>query len=199
MGIKSRFCAKCGKETDLTVDGLCAECYLEAHPLKLPKRISLIRCGRCGAIKHKGVWVESDLDITHYAAMTLRERAKVSDAIHIDDVEVGGIGPDSNVMVKYSVLGKEFVQTFKVDIVVNEITCKLCGRIAGKAHRAILQLRTSKDVEKFLDDVEAIVKAPGTDYIILKSKRFPEGIDLYMLDRRSATQLAQKLKKTFGG
>jgi len=199
MSIKTRFCAKCGKETDLTVDGLCADCYLEANPLKLPRRISLIRCGKCKAVKHKGVWVESDLDITNYAAMILREKINVPDAIYIENIEVSSIGPAADVVVRYSILSKEFVENFKLDIIVNEITCKTCGRIAGKAHRAILQLRTSVDVEKFLDGVEAIVKEPGANYIILKSKNFQEGVDLYMLDKRSAKQLAQKIKKAFGG
>ena len=199
MGIKSRFCAKCGNETDSTFEGLCADCLLEANPVGVPRKIILTHCGKCGSMYHKGVWVESDMAMERYAEIALVEKAKISEAIHLDNIDVKGVGAASKVVVNYTIMGKKYAQDFTVAIVARNITCKLCGRIAGKAHRAILQLRAVDNVDEVLETAEEMVKAPGSKFIVLKSQQFSNGVDLYMLDKRITVLLAQRLRKLFGG
>ena len=72
------FCPRCGKEDD----GLCANCYLELHPLKI-KGFKIAGCS-CGRYLYKGNWVRIDEMIDDWVMRNIL----IAEEITIKDVEV---------------------------------------------------------------------------------------------------------------
>jgi len=195
MGIKTRFCAKCGKETERLHEGLCPSCYFESRTVKLPRRITLYVCPVCDSINWKGLWLKTEHPHEYYLQLLVLDEAKVPGEVEIEDAKIMQEDRDGRVELTLNVLGKKFTQVLPIELYVDDKRCIDCAKRLSDVREAILQLRTIRGVEGFISAV-----IPTTEKFkshIIKIAEQKHGIDIYMSSREAARHLAAELKKQF--
>lgn len=145
MGIKDRFCPKCGRPTQ--EEGVCEHCRMETTRwFSCDPKVRCIHCPSCGALKQGNTWTD-----------TIRERSDISSdlarsAVHIHpDVKKAGIDIRTDdlstnrsraiINIK-GVLYNEPVQaTCETEIAWQKEQCDRCNRISGNYYEGVVQVR----------------------------------------------------------
>lgn len=186
-------CFVCGARPAV-IDGWCAEDWNAAHALvKLPPKLELTVCSRCGRAKIAGKWQTWD------TKTFLREKAKISGRLDAFDV----IERDGKYVVRMVGLVerglKPKIEEHTVIIRFNKVVCPDCSRAAGGYYEAVLQLRGKipEGAMRFFEREAAkiSVKDPRAFYSI---KELKEGIDIRIGSTSAANKLAELLKRKYG-
>src|SRR3972149_5172955 len=121
---RTKFCPKCGRETEKFYDNLCKDCFLQKIKLiGLPEKIVVKHCKICGKFFSNG------------ERRTSLERAvddALSKVMRLNDIESATSRIDrnkifSNVIVLSEGLRKEIEVDFK--LIEKEIICKSCANM----------------------------------------------------------------------
>ncbi|MBD3262982.1 hypothetical protein GF374_01220 [Candidatus Woesearchaeota archaeon] len=195
MALKTRFCAKCGKETNKLIDSFCAECYFKEKGIKIPKKVSVQVCQHCGAIKWQGIWTKTDLPAEHYLTHILMSKIKLPEQIELEDIKLLKLGKKGEIELIISILGKKFKQKQKIDLEIRKGVCKDCSRQLAKTHKVKIQLRTEKNTEELIQ--EALEFSNKYRSNIIKVEEMKKGIDIYLSNREAGKHLAYDLRKKF--
>lgn len=186
---------KCGKETKKLIDGLCAECYFKSYGITAPKRLSVQVCSRCGAIKWRGMWTKSDFPPEYYLTHDLISKIKVPKEAELENVKITKLGKQGEVKINISVLGKKFTQQKQIALEILKGVCKDCSRYLARAPKAILQLRTERNVEDFRKDVLNFSKKYRSNIIKIEEQK--KGLDINLSNKEAGKHLASELRKEF--
>jgi|SRR3989344_5011124 len=191
MGIKSRFCPRCGAKTNIS-DGLCAVCKVEKNEPKLPEKVTVRVCKDCGAVDWRGVWVKTDEAPETYLARYIEHEARLPPGSVITKIDIKKLGRKGQADFAFELDGKKFEQELLIDLYVRDSRCQDCGDMISQSHKAILQIRCKKDAKKILDFVNNNYR---NEVIKIDDQR--EGFDVFMLSKDSARHLAGDLRKRF--
>jgi NMD protein affecting ribosome stability and mRNA decay len=190
MGIKSRFCVRCGKEVGRLEDGLCADCYLERGGASLPKKITVDVCPGCGLICWHGLWSEATEGIENYFLQELSGKLAVPEGADVKGIKILRLGENGRVKVLLSVLGKKFEQEYDIDLIVRDRRCADCTRARARTYVAQLQLRFDLD-----ERGRSAIERYKTYVIKIESQKL--GVDVYLASKTAAEHLAHELKALF--
>jgi NMD protein affecting ribosome stability and mRNA decay len=190
MGLKSRFCPRCGSDANVS-EGLCANCKFEKVEPKLPQKVVVRICRDCGAVNWRGIWVKTDEPPEYYLTLALEKGARLPPSAIIKKLEIKKMGRKGKVDLVFEIDDKKFEQTMQSDIYVKDSRCQDCGNVLSQDHRAIVQVRAKKNEKKILDFAEKYRE------FIIKIENQREGVDIYMLSKDSARHLATDLRKHF--
>lgn len=193
MVLKTRFCAKCGKETDSLLAGLCSECYLEKNPVKIPSEVSIKICPKCSAIKWRGVWVSSDKPAEYYLKQLIEQKVKLPKDVILTGIEILKAGRFGKVELNISVKGELVKIEKKIDLTVDKFACSACSRQKSE-WLAKIQVRRASNIS--VGDILAVASKHRSKIIRTEEKK--NGIDFYFFTRSTANKLASKLIKRFG-
>ena len=187
------FCVKCGKETEHTTDGLCADCLLSGKKLTfLPHHVDLKVCANCGDIGHGETWVTKDIleAIGEAAEGSLDTAVK---GVKIVSTRTSSVEqePYTHMVVVDSVLdinGHTAEDSASTIVRVKNTVCKRCSRQLGNYYEAILQIRAGKDTPKrtmreALNRVENLVDTQSLtnrQLFITKTEEVQGGTDVYL-------------------
>lgn len=191
-----KFCFLCGKRTDKLIKGYCEECYKKKFQLiEVPDEISIIICSRCGNIKERNKWMESDID------EVLRDKINVlgrNVSIRIEKDE-----ESAKIHAKGFLEGSKSLkeEVHEVKLKIRKVTCLTCSRKAGKYYESIVQIRGSLTNDD-MDAVDDVVLERGGFYRIEEVKG---GHDLFVSDKSLAKKIAEvfenrhkvEIKKSF--
>lgn len=146
----ARFCPKCGKEDVDFYKGFCVDCYIEMYSfVKIPKKVKIIRCKKCGAWFFRNEWIEDSFQnlekIVSVKIKTELHKPRFEFDLEDDNAVVkitGFLDPGRRIRV-----GKEE----KIKIEYEERNCPDCLKLSGKYFEVKIQLRFSeeKNIEKF--------------------------------------------------
>jgi len=195
MSIKSKFCVRCGKETSKLIDGICSECYFKTKGIKVPKKIKIQVCPRCEAIKWRGVWTKSEYPLEYFLTRDLIDKIRVPENAELEEVKIKKLDKNGIIEVTISVLGKKFSQEKQVRFEILKNLCKNCARYLAKTPKTIIQLRTHKAVEKFIEDILDYIENYRTN--IIKVEHQKNGLDIYLSNKEAGKHLAYDLRKRF--
>jgi NMD protein affecting ribosome stability and mRNA decay len=195
MGLKTRFCAKCGKETAKLHENVCANCYVERGSIKLPPKITVQVCPNCDSVNWKGVWIKSEHPHEYYLQLAVVEKLDKHPEIELENAKILQEDKEGRVELSFDMLGKKFTQILPVELYVTERKCLDCIEKSREVHEATLQLRTSQDTEGFILAVMPAIERYKSSVLKIGEQRM--GIDVYMSDKYSARHLASELKKQF--
>jgi len=193
MVLKTRFCAKCGKETATLLGGLCSECYLTEHKVKIPRSITLKVCPKCGAIRWRGVWIKTDKPAESYFKQFIEQKTKIPKEAVLQSIEIMKTGKLGSAKVTVAVLGDLMVLEKKVELTLDKFACPNCSRQHSE-WTAKIQLRRASDIS--VDEVLAMASKHKAR--IIKTEQKKNGVDIYFFVRSSANKLASRLAKRFG-
>ncbi len=189
MSIKSKFCAKCGRQTAQLADGICTDCRLGSSLIEVPKKVVLKVCKDCGAFEMEGLWVKSNEPEQNYFENALIKKAKIPVGAELESVGLSGNG---QVSVTINFEGRQFTQAFPVQTQIKRSVCPECSMHRRKQYVAVLQLRASEsDIEKMRRMVSKF------ENYVLKFEEQRTGLDVYLTNKEVAKQIAGELRSKF--
>lgn len=195
MGIKDRFCIKCGKKTSKLLEGLCIECYLKEQEISLPKKVYVELCKKCGAIRQKGIWINSKYPPEYFLTLLLTSKIKIPKEAELDNVEIEELGKNGTAKVTFSILGKKYTKNYKIDSKIQKTVCRDCSRIAGLGYKAIIQARSERNAKAFSKAVINFSNKYRANIVKIEEQK--RGVDLYLHNLTAAKHLASELRKEF--
>src|SRR3989338_11153771 len=125
MGLKSRFCPRCGSDANVS-EGLCANCKFEKVEPKLPQKVVVRICRDCGAVNWRGIWVKTDESPEYYLTLALEKGARLPPSSVIKKLEIKKMGRKGKVDLVFEIDDKRFEQTMQSDIYVKDSRCQDC-------------------------------------------------------------------------
>ena len=193
MGIKARFCPKCGKEGE-GQGSLCLDCYSTSNQPKLPRSMLIKICPVCKSILSRYVWISSPNSLDKVVEMYVAGKVKLRFGEKLMKVKLLSPGEHSEVKVISSLDGKLVTRVLPTSLDIQKFACPQCSRQVKSSVTAKIQVRTSKDVKEFVSEVVNSIK---TNKALVKAEERLYGIDLSFSDKRTARVLARRLKTKF--
>ncbi|MGB9675227.1 MAG: NMD3-related protein [Candidatus Nanoarchaeia archaeon] len=194
MGIKTKFCAMCGIESEILLNSLCPECFFKKIKIALPKEIVLYACPLCDAVLYKGIWYESYSQHEEFFIKEILDRLKLPAGVELDDIKILQEGEEGKVELDLSIAGKRFTTIIPIGLY---ITDKLCARDAAKGRKSyegILQLRG--DLRK-IDEIIGMLSSDKILDEILEIKQSKHGADIYFITTEALRSSVALLKRKY--
>ena len=152
------------------MDGLCAKCYDERHPLiEVKTPLTLLSCKRCGSVKIPGGWkkltaADSGDLWSHQVDLLLENEVKpLVRGVELTIEEENRL--DRVLHITLNVVGKSHedlpphAEHYPVEIRFSYGTCDTCGMMSGGYYESTLQIRADGRplTEEEEDDIVRIV------------------------------------------
>ena len=201
----TKFCPKCGKDTDTLLKGMCKNCYLKGEDLFTIKDISIDFCNRCQKIRAGFSWTQKSND-----KIITEVTSKIKPIIDLEQPKIFvemNEEKETKYKVKIKVVGmlagvlvqqeKEFVLDLEKGI------CDPCMKLSSEYREAILQLRTdkgTKEAEELLKLAEGfIVEEKAQDSLagIVNLIRTKNGFDIWIGSSKAGARIANKIGKLY--
>lgn len=193
MGLKSKFCAKCGRQTTQLADGICTDCSFSSLEVHVPKTVTLIKCKHCGAVNFEGIWLNAEEPDKFYFENLLIKKVKLPEGADLKEIKVNEVSGNASISATVGFNGKDFVKDFEIGFETKEKTCDSCSARKREHYEAKIQLRTYNK-EEFAEMMEL---AREFKTHILKVEDQPTGADIFMTSKEAARHLAAELRKDF--
>ncbi|MDR1403990.1 MAG: hypothetical protein LBJ20_00245 [Candidatus Methanoplasma sp.] len=204
------FCVKCGKDTENTINGLCAECFVNGRKLtSLPHHVNVSVCANCGDIKYREKWVTKDLEEAIEEAVSdsldiIKEAEIISIRISYFEQERNTYAAAADSVLDIGGCSAE--DTASTLVRLKNTVCKRCSRQLGNYYEAILQIRagsksvSQKTMREAMNRAEAIVDGQSVSnrqLFITKTEEVPGGIDIYLSSISLGKTIAKDLSDTY--
>ncbi len=193
MSLKSKFCAKCGRQTTQLADGICTDCSFADLDVRVPEKVTLIKCKHCGAANFEGIWLNAEQPDKFYFENMLIKKIKLPSDAELEEIKVSEVGETAKITAAVTYAGKKFTKHFEIGFETKEKTCESCSARKRDHFEAKIQLRTYNK-EEFAEMME-LVREFKTH--ILKVEDQPTGADIFMTSKEAARHLAAELRKDF--
>lgn len=214
-----RFCAKCGKEAEGYVRGLCSSCFWKGADAALPSDIAVTICPTCRSYLQGKRWVkreeiaDDDSKIVSAAKTEFLRHTRLPEGVALEGasgeiLERNEEGLPQTIVLNVNLKEKETGSQQKTSVLVSVTyeSCSNCLKFARKEHEAVVQVRASdrimdrtdqKNVEEALAEISK--KAPnrrGSGIVEVKEKE--GGLDMKFTSLATARIFAKKLRDDYG-
>lgn len=195
--MKEKFCPRCGKDTEKTIEGLCLECFKERKGfVELPENIEIIRCKNCDRFRGRGDWKKNkpEDEIKGRIESLIEVKGRLEDlAISFERRGVDEWGVKVDVEGSLDEEGWHDERGTRVEI--KNKTCKRCSRASGGYYEAVLQIRGDEDgVEEALDiSEEVLVNESDEMGFVSDVKKVKNGYDIYLGSGSTAKRIVREI------
>lgn len=213
MGIKDRFCPKCGRPTQ--GEGVCNQCRSEGTRwFSCDQKVWCTHCPTCGALKQGNTWSDTN-----------RERSEISldlarSAVHIHpDVKKGDIGiriDDMSVNRSKAIISLTGVlydnpvqATCETEIAWQKEQCDRCNRISGSYYEGVVQVRAHDRIPSPYEvqtaaglayDVEESLQTGGERLSFISDVNIiRDGLDIIVGSQHIGLLIARRITAEIGG
>lgn len=201
----TRFCPKCGKDTEVLIKGVCKDCYLSGRDLFTLRDFSIDLCGKCGKIRVGFKWNNrNDEDIINIITQKVKPVSELEQTkVFVELKQKDEVTYDVNVKVVGILEG---VLTEQEKSFVFELTkgiCDPCMRLSSDYREAIIQLRTEKGgkeaeamlkiTEEFIEQEKQSNSLSGV-VNLLKTKN---GFDIWLGSGKAGAKISNKVGKIY--
>ncbi len=193
MSLKNRFCPKCGKETEKLIDSLCSSCYSGTPNVKVPNQKNVLQCVKCEMIYHKGFWTRPRKNVETYLVDRIRDSIKLPTGEELVDVKLLEEGKEAEVLIRSQIGDEKLERIVNGKFEIKKYCCPACSREQGIDYTAKLQLRSSKDHAKFVEEALKYIREAAPK--VSKVEPMLKGVDVYLVNQRLAKQAARRIKK----
>jgi len=225
MSRSGEFCPRCGDPIERSGSlpspggpdsGLCDECYLAAYDLvDAPDRVEVCVCRQCGAIQRGNRWV--DVGAEDYTDVAIEE-VTAALGVHVDATGVSWqVAPEQvdettvRMHCTFSgvLRGTPVTEEVTVPVKIGRGTCDRCGRVAGGAYAAVVQVRARdrrpveterRRAEAIARDLVADLEADGDrDAFVSEVTEREEGLDMKLSTTKLGQRVARGIVRELGG
>lgn len=194
----SKFCPKCGKETDQLYGNekeLCADCYTENHDLlNIPDVVELPVCSTCGRMRKSGDWIEE---------YTLQEQlGALFEQFSEEDIEMElqYWEEEDRIFVRVHAEKGDMKDYYDTELKINKEQCQTCSQFHGGFFKVKMQLRGEDlDLGKIADkiaDKAAEVTNEGRKHFLANIEQVGNGFDFYFSTEKIAGEVLNMIKTT---
>lgn len=194
----SKFCPKCGKETDELYGNekeLCADCYTENNDLlDIPDVVDLHICSTCGRMRKSGEWIEEYTLQDQMGA--LFEQFSKEDV----EMELQYWEEDDRMFVRVHATKGDMSDYYDTELKTKKDQCQTCSQFHGGFFKVKMQLRGEDvDLSKVADkiaDKAAEVTNEGRKHFLANIEQEGDGFDFYFSTEKIAGEVLNMIKAT---
>lgn len=200
-----RFCAACGRESEVLIKGLCPECFTSrvGGVREAPARFRVVACRFCGRVKRGTRWVEAGSfpAAVGVAVGMLAERLKPVEPLEALSLE--GWEPLSEPDWRTRVLirlalhyrGARIPYTLETHIELEPGICPLCEVRQSGEYDTVVQVRGVKGREA-LETVEEALERASVWNSLIEVIEVKDGVDVYFTHRGAARRFIKALTRS---
>lgn len=204
-------CPKCGSSDKPLVGMFCRDCYLKDHPslVKIPSKLEIEKCKRCGKIRLNGRWAEwSDEAVHKWIKDKLNVKSLASPQIQIEMSP----HPKEEKEFRLKILVKGEVEDSPLEVVLHStlfLRSNICNDdmlITSDYYEGIVQIRMSeKTPEKIRLTQDEIVAALAplqkldSKAVVVNWVLQDFGIDAWIVSKKGAKAAAVAVSRAHGG
>ena len=204
----TKFCPKCGKQTEEFFDSLCEDCFREGVTLLKPRHleVSLTVCTHCGGYFKGKEQTSIEAVVEESVKKEIRKKYGYGCGVLIAGLKTE-IGEEEGrprvfLTAKAEVKGLEIEESEEVAVVLKRETCERCSRIAGGYYAGIVQIRAEERIptneELALAEDIAYLSLDEEDFVS-KVQMLKEGLDIYVSSMECGRRISRGVVKKLGG
>lgn len=204
----SKFCPKCGKQTDEFFDSLCEVCFRQGIALLEPQEleVSLSVCKNCGGYFKGKEQTSIEVVVEDLVRRAIRKKYGSECVVEITELRTE-IEEDARrarvfLAAKTGIKGVEIEERDEIAVILKRETCERCSRIAGGYYAGIVQIRAEcripTDYELAVAEDIAYASLGESDFVS-KERLLKEGLDIYVSSMECGRRISRAIVKKLGG
>ncbi len=203
----SKFCPKCGKQTDEFFDSMCKDCFKQGITLLAPERlVSVSVCPHCGGFFKGKERTSIEPAVEAAVLKAIRKKYGAETPVEISGLSVelaeNKRSAHVSIAVKAEISGVDIEETGEFTAALKRAICDRCSRIAGGYYAAIVQIRA--EVRIPTDDELALAEniahaSLGESDFVSKERMLKEGLDIYVSSAEYGRRISRTVVKELGG
>jgi nonsense-mediated mRNA decay protein 3 len=213
MGIKDRFCPKCGRPTQ--GEGVCNQCKSEETvAFSCDQKVWCTQCPSCGALKQGNVWSDTNLERSEISSDLARSGMHIHPdvkngtiSIRIDDMSTNR----SRAIISFTgvLYDKPVHTTCETEIVWQKEQCDRCNRISGNYYEGVVQVRAHDRIPSQYEvqmaaglahDVEDSLQTGGERLSFISDVNvIRDGLDIIVGSQHIGLLIARRITAELGG
>ena len=193
----SKFCPKCGKETEDLHEGLCSDCFKGGMkvPEAIPDKIKINTCKSCGKIFINEKGYDNDESAIEDMLQKVLGKKNVESATY----RLSGDTIFITMNVEKDGVNKEMEKN--VPVVHKTMTCKFCAMRGSNYYNATIQVRVPKGMqETILKEIDKVMidRNKHDNYaFVSKVVKKKEGIDILVGSKSAVSHVVKYLKSKY--
>ena len=203
----SKFCPKCGKQTDEFFESMCKDCFKQGITLLVPERlVSVSVCPHCGGFFKGEERTSIEPAVETAVRKAIRKKYGPETPVEIAGLRVelaeNKRSAHVSITVKAEISGVEIEETGEFTAALKRAICERCSRIAGGYYAAIVQIRAEVRIptDEELALAENIAHASlGESDFVSKEQMLKEGLDIYVSSAEYGRRISRTVVKEVGG
>ncbi|GEM_PF-1926958 len=209
------FCIKCGVSflEKPRIGYLCIDCYLDhKKPLCIQEKVEFDYCRICGAYKIGYKWYDGGELLDAIMEFVDKYYSENGPGVEICDETLSSYTLENTILITeaswrtivelvYSFTFTEseikITMPYRVEVRAKPTLCPTCKNVRGGDYNVLVQLRgeTPKNLAKIL--TRLFEKNRQISNSIVDIVELPNGVDIYLLDRGSASKIVSLLKRHY--
>ena len=198
----TKFCPKCGRQTDELFDSLCVDCFKQEIKLIEPTGISVSICRTCGCYFKGNERTNIEAVVEDTIRKEIWKKYGCDSEVEIKEIKTGDKRAHVVLIVKAELRGVQLTENGEVEVVLKRESCERCNRIAGGYYAGIVQIRADDRIPT--DDELAIAEEVAHSSLIepdfiSKEVLLKEGLDIYVSSMECGRGISNAIVRRFGG
>ena len=188
-----KYCPICNTSSNDSefVGELCLACFMKLRSKKLPGKMNLMVCKRCGRIKTPQGYSNENKN----ALQAVVEKELKSKNATVKFKRMENEGKEAEVEFKVEAEGRAIVIDKKVEVKILYTICDTCYKKASGYYEAVVQLRgDARSVEKVSEHLERFLEKGGS--FVAKREEHAYGVDIYTSDKRATEMFLDRNRIT---
>lgn len=193
----SKFCPRCGKQTDRLYGDekkLCADCYPGLYELlDIPDTVEIDVCSVCGRMRDGREWLEK-------YSMEEQLSEKFSEFSDPDvEMQLQFWEDDEGVKVRVHASKGEIEDSYDTHVVFNKQQCPSCSRFEGGFYKVKMQLRGEglEAVSNRVVDTAAEITNENRKDFLSNIEKTDHGYDIYLSTESMAKKILDMLRTSY--
>jgi len=198
----TKFCPKCGKQTDEFFDSLCEDCFKRGIKLIEPAGISLSVCKTCGCYFKGKERTSIEAVVADTVRKEIRKKYGCSSEVAIKEVKTRDNSASVVIIAKAALKGVQLTESGEVAVTLKRESCERCSRIAGGYYAGIVQIRAADRIptdEELAIAAEIAYCSLSEPDFISKEILLKEGLDIYVSSMECGRRVSNAIVRQFGG
>lgn len=198
----TKFCPKCGTQTDELFDSLCVDCFKRDIKLIEPTVISVSICRTCGCYFKGNERTSIEAVVEATIRKEIGKKYGCDSEVEIKELKMEDTRAHAVLIVKAELRGVPLTENGDVEVVLKRESCERCNRIAGGYYVGIVQIRADDRIPT--DDELAIAEKVAHSSLIepefiSKEMLLKEGLDIYVSSMDCGRRISNAIVRRFGG